>query len=163
MDKKAWRAAIHEVVKCQTQLSNWTELNWIELFISLIYSWSEVKWLSRVWLFATPWTVAHQAPLSMGFSRQEYWSGLPLPSPGDLSDPGIKPRSPVLQAEALTSEPPGRLQSTLRTTHWVLNFKFFHFRLFICYFFIQSIICWRKSSYFHLFFPSSLIYLIHQS
>ena len=104
MDKKAWRAAIHEVVKCRTQLSYWTELNWIELFISLIYSWSEVKSLSRVWLFVTPWTVAHQAPLSMGFSRQEYWSGLPLPSPGDLSDPGIKPTSPVLQA-ALTSEP----------------------------------------------------------
>ena len=52
------------------------------------------------------WTVAHQAPLSMGFSRQEYWSGLPFPSPGDLSDPGIEPRSPILQADALTSVPP---------------------------------------------------------
>ena len=51
---------------------------------------------SRVWLFVTPWTVAHQAPLSLGFSRQEYWSGLPFPSPGDLSDPGIEPRSPAL-------------------------------------------------------------------
>ena len=46
--------------------------------------------------FATPWTVAHQAPLSMGFSRQEYWSGLPFPSPGDLPDSGIEPRSPTL-------------------------------------------------------------------
>ena len=55
-----------------------------------------------------PWTVAHQAPLSMGFSRQEYWSGLPFPSPGDLPDPGIKPRSPALQEDALTSEPPGK-------------------------------------------------------
>ena len=55
---------------------------------------------------ATPWTVAHQAPLSMGFSRQEYWSGLPFPSPGDLPDPGIEPRSPALQADALPSEPP---------------------------------------------------------
>ena len=55
----------------------------------------------------TPWTVAHQAPQSMGFSRQEYWSGLPFPS-GDLPDPGIEPRSPTLQAEALTSEPPGK-------------------------------------------------------
>ena len=54
--------------------------------------WSEVKSLSRVWLFATPWTVAYQAPLSMGFSRQEYWSGLPFPSPGDLPDPGVEPR-----------------------------------------------------------------------
>ena len=50
---------------------------------------------------ATPWTVACQAPLSMGFSRQEYWSGLPFPSPGDLPDPGIEPRSPVLQADSL--------------------------------------------------------------
>ena len=49
----------------------------------------KMKSLSRVWLFATPWTVAHQAPLSMGFSRQEYWSGLPFPSPGDLPAPGI--------------------------------------------------------------------------
>ena len=57
---------------------------------------------------ATPWTVAHQAPPSMGFSRQEYWSGLPFPSPGNLPDPGIEPRSPTLQADALTSEPPGK-------------------------------------------------------
>ena len=69
---------------------------------------SEVKSLSRVRLFATPWTVAYQAPPSVGFSRQEYWSGLPFPSPGDLPDPGIEPRSPALQAEALTSEPPGK-------------------------------------------------------
>jgi len=53
-----------------------------------------MKLLSRVRLFATPWTVAHQAPLSMGFSRQEYWSGLPFPSPGGLPDQGIEPRSP---------------------------------------------------------------------
>ena len=57
---------------------------------------------------ATLWTVAHQAPLSMGFSRQEYWSGLPFPSPGDLPDPGIEPRSPALHVDALTSEPPGK-------------------------------------------------------
>ena len=56
----------------------------------------------------TPWTVAHQAPLSMGFSRQEYWSGLPFPSPGGLPDPGIEPWSPALEADALTSEPPGK-------------------------------------------------------
>ena len=55
-----------------------------------------------------PGTVAHQASLSMGFSRQEYWSGLPFPSPGDLPDPGIEPRSPTLQADALTSVPPGK-------------------------------------------------------
>ena len=55
----------------------------------------KVKSLSRVQLFATPWTVAYQAPPSMGFSRQEYWSGLPLPSPGDLPDPGIKTAFPA--------------------------------------------------------------------
>ena len=69
---------------------------------------SAVKLLSRVQFFVTPWTVAHQAPLSMGFSRHEYWSGLPLPSPGDLPNPGIEPGSPTLQADALTSEPPGK-------------------------------------------------------
>ena len=67
----------------------------------------KVKSLSHVRLFATPWTVALQAPPSMGFSRQECWSGLPFPSPGDLPNPGIEPRSPALQADTLTSEPPG--------------------------------------------------------
>ena len=68
----------------------------------------KAKSLSHVQLFAAPWTVAHQAPPSMGFSGQEHWSGLPFPSPGDLPDPGIEPRSPALQADALTSEPPGK-------------------------------------------------------
>ena len=63
--------------------------------------------LSRVQLFVTPWTVADQAPLSMGFSRQEYWSGLPFPSPEDLPNPGIEPWSPAWQADASSSEPPG--------------------------------------------------------
>ena len=67
-----------------------------------------MKSLSRVQLFATPWNVAHQAPPSMGFSRQEYWSGLPLPSPGDLPEPEIKPQSPALQADAVPSEPAGK-------------------------------------------------------
>ena len=65
----------------------------------------KVKSLSPVWLFATLWTVAHQVPPSMGFSRQEYWSGLPFPS-GNLPDPGIELRSPALQANSLPSEPP---------------------------------------------------------
>ena len=68
----------------------------------------KVKSLSCVWLFVTPWTAAHQAPVSMGFSRQEYWSGLPFPSPGDLPNPRIEPRSLALQADALTSEPSGK-------------------------------------------------------
>ena len=67
-----------------------------------------VKSLSRDGLFAILWTVAHQAPPSMGFCRQEYWSGVPFPSPGDLPNPGTEPRSPALQADALTSEPPGK-------------------------------------------------------
>ena len=65
--------------------------------------------------FVTPWTVAHQAPLSMGFPRQEYWSGVPLPSPGDLPDPGLQPESPVLAYGFFTTEPPGKpkyMQST---------------------------------------------------
>ena len=68
-----------------------------------------MKSLSRVQLFVTPWTVAYQAPQSMGFSRQKYWSGLPFPSPGDLPNPGIEPGSPTLQADTLPSEPPGKL------------------------------------------------------
>ena len=72
----------------------------------------KVKSVSRVRLFATWWTVASQAPPSMGFSRQEYWSeeywsGLPFPSPGNLPDPGIEPGSPASQADALPSQPPG--------------------------------------------------------
>ena len=78
-----------------------------KIIISIIVCLS-VKLLSHVQLFATPWTVACQAPLSMGFSEQEYWSGLPFPSPGDLPNPGIEPRSPALQADALSSEPPGK-------------------------------------------------------
>ena len=66
------------------------------------------KSLSRVLLFVTPWTVAPQAPLSMGFSRQEYWLGWGFPSRGDLSNPGIEPRSPTLQADSLPAEPPGK-------------------------------------------------------
>ena len=61
----------------------------------------KVKLLSRVQLFETPWTVAHQAPPSMEFSRQEYWCGLPFPSPGDLPDPAIEPVSPALQMDSL--------------------------------------------------------------
>ena len=63
----------------------------------------KVKSLSRVRLFATPWTVAYQAPPSMGFSRQEYESGLPFPSPGDLPNPGFEPRSSTLQVDSFTS------------------------------------------------------------
>ena len=69
---------------------------------------SKLKFLSRVLLFEAPRTIAYQASLSMGFSRQEYLSGLPFPSPGDLPNAEIKPRSPTLQADTLPSEPPGK-------------------------------------------------------
>ena len=76
-----------------------------DVFLSTPEKW-KYESLSRVRLFETPWIIVRQAPLSMKFSRQEYWSGLPFTSPGDLPDPGIKPRSPVFQADALPSEPP---------------------------------------------------------
>ena len=79
----------------------------------------KVKLLSHVRLFVTPWTVAYQAPLSMGFSRQEYWSGVPFPSPVDLPDPGIEPGSSALQANALPSEPP-----RLRIVFKIIYFSF---------------------------------------
>ena len=79
-------------------------------------AWSEkCTSLSCVWLFATPWTVAHQAPLSMEFSRQEYWSGLPFPSPGYLPNPGIEPGSPALQANSVPSE---SLRKPLKEVAW---------------------------------------------
>ena len=71
-----------------------------------------MKSLSRVRLFATPWTVAYQAPPPMGFSNQEYWSGLPFPSPGDLPNPGIEPGSPTLQVDSLPAEPAGKPKNT---------------------------------------------------
>ena len=79
------------------ELHQWTPALWI-----LKSCWKKLEWklLICVWLFATPWTVVCQAPLSMEFSRQEYWSGLPLPSPGDLSDSRIKPRPPALQTDS---------------------------------------------------------------
>ena len=69
---------------------------------------NEVKLLSRVQLFVTSWTVAHEAPLSVGFPSQEYWSGLTFPPPGNLLDPGIEPTSPTLAGRLFTTEPPGK-------------------------------------------------------
>ena len=77
-------------------------------FLILLLLESESELLSHIQLFRTPWTVAYQAPLSMGFSWQEYWSRVPFPSPGDLVDPGSEPRFPALQADTLLSEPPGK-------------------------------------------------------
>ena len=75
---------------------------WIALPMCVLSHYSHVQ------LFVIPWTVAHQAPLTMGFSRQEYWSGLPFPSPGDLPNPGIEPMYPALAGGFFTTEPPGK-------------------------------------------------------
>ena len=90
-------------------------LNFLRLKLFLFNSFESEVAQSRPTLF-DPWTVAHQVLPSMGFSRQQYWNGLTFPSPGDLPDPGIKPRSPTLQADALTSAPPGKLFNSFKTT-----------------------------------------------
>ena len=83
-----------------------------------------VVWsISRIWLFVPPWTVACQAPLSMEFSRQEYWSGLPFPSPGDLHDPGIKPTSPALTGRFFTTESPGKPMKDFRKSLFQIKKK----------------------------------------
>ena len=81
-------------------------------YFLLKYSWFVVvvELLTHVWLFMTPWTVAHQAPLTIGFSRQEYWGRLPLPSPGDLPNPGIEPVFPALAGRFFATEPPRKPQ-----------------------------------------------------
>ena len=84
--------------------------------ICLHESRKKVKSFSPVRLFVTPWTVAYQAPPSMEFSKQEYWSGLPFPFPGDLPNAWIKPGPPALQTDALPSEPPGKPYCICTTT-----------------------------------------------
>ena len=81
---------------------------------------------SVVYDSATPWTVACQAAPSVGFPRQEHWSGLPFPSPGDLPDPGIEPISPALQADSLLSEPPGKPE----VTFYIILMHISHFMFF---------------------------------
>ena len=97
----------------------------VEVSITLIdyVIFGYVKSLSRVRLFATPWTVVYQAPQSTEFSRQEYWSGLPFPSPGDLPNRGIEPGSPCLQADTLPSEPPGKRVTQKRAAASSLRFQ----------------------------------------
>ena len=127
-----------------------------KFFISALYILC-TQLLSCVWLFATPWTVAHQAPLFMGFSRQEYWSGLLCPPPGDLPNPGIESRSPPLHTDPLSSEPLEKLKNTV----WVafqlkyeLEFVYDFDDFFFCtdYFFwsfvTPSNFCWKPGMLF---------------
>ena len=132
MDRGAWQAKVHGVAK-ELDMTEWLNSNhcntsciytspFIDICLSFlklnIKTWKRggLNWLqcscvcvlSCVWLFVTSWTVAHQAPLSMGFLRQEPWSGLPFPPPRNLSNPGMEPRSPALKADSLLSEPPGK-------------------------------------------------------
>ena len=94
----------------------------------------KVKLLSLVWLFATSWPVAYQAPQSMEFSRQEYWSGLPFLSPGDFPDPGIEPGSTILQADTLLFEPPKQIQETVNCRQWAYGCSRHNFLHFSVYF-----------------------------
>ena len=98
MDREAWRASIHGVAKSRTQLSDWTD--WLTD--------SRVDARSVVSGSETSWSVAHQAPLPMGFSRQEHWHGLPFPTPGDLPNPGMEPGSPASTGGFFTTAPPGK-------------------------------------------------------
>ena len=104
---------------CFSAKPNWFILSFLLPFVH--YAWDHLKCMfvyishecvlscfSSVWLFVTPWTIVYQASQSMEFSWQEYWSGLPCPSPGDLPDPGIKAASPTLQVDCLPTEPPGK-------------------------------------------------------
>ena len=92
----------------------------------LTTKWKKVKLLSHVQFLVTLWTVTHQAPLSMGFSRQEYWSGFPFPPLRDFPDPGIKLRCPTLQADCLPSEPPGNPLTIKGMREFWVVMKLFH-------------------------------------
>ena len=98
-DGGAWCAAVYRIAWSWTRLKRLSSSNSMHVRGSKFKLYCMcAQLLSRVQLYVTSWTEAHQAALSMEFSRQEYWSGLPFPSPGDLSDPGIEPRSLALQA-----------------------------------------------------------------
>ena len=110
--------------------------------------------LSHVALFVNPWTVAHQVPLSMAFARQEYWSGLPFPSPGDLPDPGIERGSPELQADSLPSEPP--IQISIQICQLVYIYTHTHTHTHICvYIYIDHIFTY--TTYTNMLKPHALL------
>ena len=127
--KDLWQPSIGQVYQCYVSNGICSLCVSVSHFGNTIFqtaSWSlkvKVKSLRHVWLFVIPWTVAYHTPPSMGFSRQEYWSGLPFPPPEDLPDPGIEPASPALWADVLPSEPPGESHDPSRMaiySHWSL-------------------------------------------
>ena len=111
--------------------------------------------LNHIRLFVTPWTVAHQASLSMKLSREEYWSGLPFPSPGDPPNLGVEPRSPALQADSLFSESPG--ESKLSTQILFNNIFYEHMEAYISNI---SILTLKNAHYFVEIFLNFNIFLI---
>ena len=96
-DGGAWGAAVYGVAQSRTRLKRLSSSSSIARYSMCACM---LSCFCLVWIFATLWTVAHQAPLSIGFSRQEYWSGLPFPSPGDLPDPRMEPGCPELQVDS---------------------------------------------------------------
>ena len=186
MDREAWRAAVYWVSKSQTRLSNWTELNDenriqkpVSLdvnFILLIFRFClhfslyleiVVCVCARVHVCTcthsvvsdsvTPRSVAHQAPLSMGFPRQEYWNWLPFPPPGDLPNPGIKPASPVSLALAgrfITTASSGKLQIVITAEKLISTIDL------VCKWLCCSIISFLLgmvcSAFYFIRFPSNL-------
>ena len=133
MDGGAWW--VHGVAKIRTGLSDFTFT--FAIFLQCAQS------FSCGWLFAIQWTVAHKAPLPMGFSRQEYWNGLPFPTPGGLLDPGIKPMSPASLHWQADSLPLHHLGSPIFFIKNTINVAFFFFFSVYASKQILSILCWK--------------------
>ena len=126
---KFWRQVFLLLAPPQSWWRGWKEITlpfpWysVSFILSPLLPWKICSlrkcWLlSHVQLFATPWSIAQQVPLSMEFSRQENWSGLPFPPPGHLPHPGIEPGSPALQTDSLPSEPPEKPGKLLQEMNW---------------------------------------------